>query len=116
MKTDGIFEYEPDQPIRETEPKGELVPPPTLPPAGVGTGTSGSEGGRRVIFVSEETTVGKLARLMRVPILRVIDVGLRDFGRLLTVGDRLDFELARNLAVVFGFDARPRHGRPRSNP
>jgi hypothetical protein len=103
-----MSEHDAEEPQRETERKGERVPPPRLPPTAVGAGTGGFGRGRKPIAVSERTTPVQLARLMGVPPGKVIDVGFREFARLLTVREPLGFELARDLAAVFEFEARPR--------
>lgn len=60
------------------------------------------------VNLDEFTQVSQLAELLAIPAGRVIEVGFRQLGLLLTIHEAVAFETASDIAAEFGFHATRR--------
>jgi hypothetical protein len=60
------------------------------------------------VILEDFTPVSRLAELLEIPAVRVIEYGFCELGLLLTICEFVAFETASAIAAEFGFRARRR--------
>src|SRR3989442_158409 len=63
------------------------------------------EGEKTLVRVTEFITVSELANILKVPPTQVVAFAFKELGQMVTINQRLDFDMIELIASAFGFQA-----------
>src|SRR6266851_1453795 len=101
------------KPVASATPGG-AVPAPPRPVASAAPGASpleerrrekGKERKKTLVRVTEFITVSELANILKVPAKEIVGFAFKELGQMVTINQRLDFDMIELIASAFGFQA-----------